>query len=59
MDTPREPVTERVTLFRCGFKLPILAVAKLQLHVDAMDGYERVEPGVFLHLVFTVSGPPL
>ena len=43
MDTPREPVTERVTLLGRGFKLAILAVAKLQLHGDAMYGYERVE----------------
>ena len=52
MDTPREPVTERVTLFRCGFKLAHLAIAKLQLHGDAMDGYEHVEPGVSF-----ISGP--
>ena len=59
VDPPREPVTHHVTLFRCGLKLSILAIAKLQLHGDAMDGYARVDPGVLLHFVVAISVPPL
>ena len=59
VDTPREPVTQHVTLFRRGLKLSKASDAKLQVHGDAMDGYERVDPGVFLNFVFTVLGPPL
>ena len=59
VDTPREPVTQHVTLFRCGFKLAKASDAESQLHGDAMDGYERVEPGGFLRFVFTIYGPPL
>ena len=58
VDTPREPVTQHVTLFRREKKLAQARVAEHQESLSHSAGYERVEPGVFLHFLFAVLGPP-
>ena len=64
MDTPREPVTQHVTLFRREKKLGQARVAEHQESLSHSAGYERVEPGVFgvfLHFLssrcFGTPGP--